>query len=194
MAEAVAAAPEAEGAEAGEKEAPPPYSSTDPNAPTSTTNPTTTISNTGASNAPIAGADVTDTVLGDRESNKETEEKIQNEDAMQQASFANDTAQANAKFEHTSALSQQRTSEIGGLMGEHFAALAHMSDQYFSAETAALAAAGLPSYLAFIPGAMAYEPRTTQMTNAGWGYTSMLPGNPASSPWEPNPFGWGNIN
>lgn len=53
-------------------------------------------------------------------------------------------------------------------------------------ETAALAQAGLPSYLAYLPGgsALAVQPRTTQLTPGGTTYTAKLPGNPSSVPYN----------
>lgn len=189
MAELAAEGAEGDEAVAGdEKGAPPPYS---PAATTST--PGQAVAPTPASNVPTAGSSITDTVLGDRESNKEVEEQITSDQYMQQQQFAANTNAANNKFIHTGDLSTQRTSELSSLMSQNYNDLVAGLTDYYTADIAALAQAGLPAYLAFDPSAMASQPDTTQMTSGGWGYTSSLPGNPMSSTYSPNPFGWGDL-
>lgn len=66
-------------------------------------------------------------------------------------------------------------------------------------QTAALAQAGLPSYLAYMPSgaSMAAQPKTTQFTPGGSTYTSKIPGNPASVPYTGTPeqvaAGYGDV-
>lgn len=61
-----------------------------------------------------------------------------------------------------------------------------------------LATAGLPSYLATMgSGALSYLPRQSQRLPGGRLYTSQLPGDPTTSPWQNTPIqtslGWGKL-
>lgn len=61
----------------------------------------------------------------------------------------------------------------------------------------ALAQAGLPAYLAQMPGLMNAGPRMSQRLPGGGLYTSQLPGDPRTSQWSNNPIqasmGWGAV-
>lgn len=62
----------------------------------------------------------------------------------------------------------------------------------------ALNEAGLPTYLAYLPGAMSIQPKTSQLSASGnYAYTSKIPGNPQTSAFADtttsNALGWGKF-
>lgn len=106
------------------------------------------------------------------------------------------TMQANS-FAHQNQLSAQNYEQQLGLEDNRFDNTMSMYNSLMSQKVNAVTQAGLPSYVAYMPGMAAFQPRTTQMGPGKMTYTSQLPGNPTTTPYTgaapQAALGWGEM-
>jgi len=106
------------------------------------------------------------------------------------------TMQAN-QYKYDSQLSAQSYQQTLGEQNNQYNNLMKGYNTVMSNETNALSQAGLPSYLAYTPGALAVQPKTTQLGPGLTSYTSKIPGDPTTSAYTgtttQNALGWGTF-
>lgn len=104
--------------------------------------------------------------------------RISESTMLQQNQIANEQYMQSQSYNYDSALSAQQFNQTQSLYNTQLTNQESYYDFVMGNETAALAQAGLPSYLAYFPQGMKYQPRVKQVTPAGTSYTARVPGAP----------------
>jgi hypothetical protein len=139
-------------------------------------------------------------LLGARERNAAVAElaardrEFKERQALQSQSFTRDLRED--QYSHVSQQSAQEYNQQLGLESNRNDLQRNMFDYQLAQKQEALKQAGLPAYLAQMPGTMP-EPRVSQRMVGGRLYTSQLAGDPTTSSWNSSPtqqlMGWGKL-
>jgi len=160
------------------------------------------ITNAGIVGGHAASAAITGAFgIGSEAIKSNTDKALQqNSIAWQQQKQASDQAQQltmqTNTFNQEKQLSTQAYNQSIGLQTNATTQAENLYTFQTGTTANALTKAGLPSYLAYMPGAMSLQPHTTQ-AHGVYGYTSKLPGDPTTSPFTgsttQSALGWGKF-
>lgn len=118
--------------------------------------------------------------------------------SQQKARFGQENTLQQNEFQQQSAMSSQKYQQELGLQNNQYQNSLNFYNTQMANTQNSLTQAGLPSYLAYMPQAVALQPKTTQMSSSGmYGYTAKIPGNPTTSPYTgtttQSALGWGTF-